>query len=128
MRGKMEKRIEDLEKLVTKLKVEVAERDTVISSNYDGIQNLRRKIQELEKHKFVLGYRAESYQKELQPMQKENNSLQKSLVVSKVQQAPALLALARISCLRAFGALQQIMQSLIYTCSEILCISAVCFD
>lgn len=40
-----------------KLRTEISERDTVISDNYASIQGLRRRCQELETHKFVLGYK-----------------------------------------------------------------------
>ena len=39
----------------------------MISSNYSTIQALRSRVQELEKHKYVLGYKAEKYQERLQP-------------------------------------------------------------
>ena len=42
---------------IEKLKKELQERDAVMADNYDNIQALRRKVQDLEKHKFVLGYK-----------------------------------------------------------------------
>lgn len=41
-----------------KLRAELAERDGVISDNYVTMQGLRRRVQELETHKFVLTYKA----------------------------------------------------------------------
>jgi chromosome segregation ATPase len=40
-----------------KLRGELAERDGVIGDNYASLQGLRRRVQELETHKFVLGYK-----------------------------------------------------------------------
>lgn len=40
-----------------KLRAELAERDGVISDNYVTMQGLRRRVQELETHKFVLTYK-----------------------------------------------------------------------
>ncbi len=45
-----------------KLREEMAERDAVMSENYATIQHLRSTIQELEKHKYVLGYKVNAYQ------------------------------------------------------------------
>jgi hypothetical protein len=36
---------------------QITERDAVISDNYNTLQALRRRCQELETHKFVLGYK-----------------------------------------------------------------------
>jgi chromosome segregation ATPase len=40
-----------------KLRTELAERDGVISDNYVTMQGLRRRVQELETHRFVLTYK-----------------------------------------------------------------------
>lgn len=40
-----------------KLRRELAERDGVIAENYQTLQGLRRRVQELETHKFVLTYK-----------------------------------------------------------------------
>lgn len=40
-----------------KLRRELAERDGVIAENYRTLQGLRRRVQELETHKFVLSYK-----------------------------------------------------------------------
>eukprot|EP00878_Enallax_costatus_P041927 GHUV01048855.1.p1 GENE.GHUV01048855.1~~GHUV01048855.1.p1 ORF type:complete len:137 (+),score=34.96 GHUV01048855.1:254-664(+) len=40
-----------------KLRRELAERDGVIAENYQTLQGLRRRVQELETHKFVLSYK-----------------------------------------------------------------------
>lgn len=45
VKTKLERRVEDLDKTVNKLKIEVEERDNVIGANYDAIQTLRRKVQ-----------------------------------------------------------------------------------
>jgi hypothetical protein len=42
---------------IAKLRQELDERDTVMADNYSTIQMLRRQLQDLEKHKFVLSYR-----------------------------------------------------------------------
>jgi hypothetical protein len=49
--------VAELERSCAKLRVEVAERDGVIGDNYGTIQGLRRRLADLEKHKFVLGYK-----------------------------------------------------------------------
>jgi hypothetical protein len=49
--------VAELERACGKLRSEVAERDVVIGDNYGTIQGLRRRLQDLEKHKFVLGYK-----------------------------------------------------------------------
>lgn len=40
-----------------KLRAEIGERDGVISNNYATMQGLRRRVQELETHRFVLTYK-----------------------------------------------------------------------
>jgi hypothetical protein len=49
--------VAELERGCAKLRGEVAARDGVISDNYGTIQGLRRSMADLEKHKFVLGYK-----------------------------------------------------------------------
>ncbi len=48
---------EELSLTITKLQRELHERDAVNADNYATIQQLRRKVQDLEKHKFVLSYK-----------------------------------------------------------------------
>lgn len=48
---------DDLKMTIAKLTREVAEREAVNTDNYHTIQALRRRVQDLEKHKFVLGYK-----------------------------------------------------------------------
>jgi hypothetical protein len=55
--GEMREKISDTEVTIKKLSEEIEERDAVISSNYHTIQLLRRRLQDLEKHKFVLAYK-----------------------------------------------------------------------
>lgn len=47
----------DAAAVADKLRGELAERDGVIGDNYATLQGLRRRVQELETHKFVLGYK-----------------------------------------------------------------------
>lgn len=42
---------------IAKLTREVTEREAVNTDNYHTIQALRRRVQDLDKHKFVLGYK-----------------------------------------------------------------------
>ncbi len=49
--------VSDEQLTVVKLKREVEERDALIADNYNTLQGLRRRCQELEKHKFVLSYK-----------------------------------------------------------------------
>lgn len=48
---------EDKQLTIIKLEKELEERDAVNADNYVTIQQLRRKVQELEKHKYVLSYK-----------------------------------------------------------------------
>lgn len=57
--GKLEAKVRDYEVNLAAMKDEVAERENVIGQNYDTIQQLRRRLADLEKHKFVLGFRAQ---------------------------------------------------------------------
>ncbi|EFJ40424.1 hypothetical protein VOLCADRAFT_99792 [Volvox carteri f. nagariensis] len=70
---------EDLKLTIAKLKKELDERDAVNADNYVTIQQLRRKLQELEKHKYVLSYKAETYAQKLEPQLEEIAKLQDSL-------------------------------------------------
>ena len=44
---------------ISALREEISERETVIAQNYTTIQLLRRRLADMEKHKFVLGYRTQ---------------------------------------------------------------------
>ena len=57
--GKLEAKVRDYEINMAAMKDEIAERENVIGQNYDTIQQLRRRLADLEKHKFVLGFRAQ---------------------------------------------------------------------
>ncbi|KAG2439922.1 hypothetical protein HXX76_004041 [Chlamydomonas incerta] len=70
---------EELKLTIAKLTKELEERDAVNADNYATIQQLRRKVQDLEKHKFVLSYKAETYAKALEPQEKEVSRLQSEL-------------------------------------------------
>eukprot|EP00198_Chlamydomonas_reinhardtii_P006316 XP_001695652.1 flagellar/basal body protein [Chlamydomonas reinhardtii] len=70
---------EELKLTIAKLTKELEERDAVNTDNYATIQQLRRKVQDLEKHKFVLSYKAETYAKALEPQEKEMSRLQSEL-------------------------------------------------
>ncbi|GIL58742.1 hypothetical protein Vafri_13730, partial [Volvox africanus] len=70
---------EDLRLTIDKLKRELEERDAVNADNYVTIQQLRRKVQELEKHKYVLSYKAETYSKNMEPQREEIARLQEAL-------------------------------------------------
>lgn len=53
-----------------KLRGELTERDGVIGDNSASLQGLRRRVQELETHKFVLGYKVSGC---MQPTKFEDN-------------------------------------------------------
>ncbi|GLC77526.1 WD repeat-containing protein 49 [Pleodorina starrii] len=77
--AQLREQTEDLRITIAKLTKELEERDAVNADNYVTIQQLRRKVQELEKHKYVLSYKAESYSKNLEPQQEEISRLQEAL-------------------------------------------------
>ena len=55
----LESKCADLEINMTALREEISERESVIAQNYTTIQLLRRRLADMEKHKFVLGYRTQ---------------------------------------------------------------------
>ncbi|KAK9816472.1 hypothetical protein WJX72_000711 [[Myrmecia] bisecta] len=67
----LETRVQDYELTVTAMRADIAEREDVIGQNYQTIQQLRRRVGDLEKHKFVLGYRSQELQQELEPKDAE---------------------------------------------------------
>uniref|UniRef100_A0A7R9VL67 Cilia- and flagella-associated protein 57 n=1 Tax=Chlamydomonas euryale TaxID=1486919 RepID=A0A7R9VL67_9CHLO len=67
--------LNDQQITIGKLRNELEERDEVMGDNYATIQMLRRQGQDLEKHKFVLGHKAEAYQARLVPKQQEAERL-----------------------------------------------------
>ena len=69
----------DLQDTIDKLNEEMREREVVMTDNFSTIQTLRRRVQDLEQYKFVLGYKAESYQAQLKPKIEEAERLNKSL-------------------------------------------------
>lgn len=55
----LESKCADLQVNITALREEISERESVIAQNYTTIQLLRRRLADMEKHKFVLGYRTQ---------------------------------------------------------------------
>ena len=55
----MESKCQDFQVNIAALREEISERESVIAQNYTTIQLLRRRLADLEKHKFVLGYRTQ---------------------------------------------------------------------
>lgn len=55
----LESKCKDFQVNILALREEISERDTVIAQNYTTIQLLRRRLADMEKHKFVLGYRTQ---------------------------------------------------------------------
>ena len=55
----LESKCADLQINMTALREEISERESVIAQNYTTIQLLRRRLADMEKHKFVLGYRTQ---------------------------------------------------------------------
>lgn len=55
----LESKCKDFQVNISALREEISERDTVIAQNYTTIQLLRRRLADMEKHKFVLGYRTQ---------------------------------------------------------------------
>jgi hypothetical protein len=53
----LQQQLADAGVVADKLRAELGERDGVISDNYTTLQGLRRRVQELEAHKFVLTYK-----------------------------------------------------------------------
>ncbi|KXZ44685.1 hypothetical protein GPECTOR_63g14 [Gonium pectorale] len=70
---------EELRLTISKLTRELEERDKVNADNYGTIQQLRRKVQDLEKHKFVLSYKADNMAKAMEPQNEEIARLQGEL-------------------------------------------------
>lgn len=55
----LESKCTDLQVNITALREEISERESVIAQNYTTIQLLRRRLADMEKHRFVLGYRTQ---------------------------------------------------------------------
>lgn len=55
----LESKCADLQVNITALREEISERESVIAQNYTTIQLLRRRLADMEKHRFVLGYRTQ---------------------------------------------------------------------
>ena len=55
----LESKCQDFQVNITALREEISERESVIAQNYTTIQLLRRRLADMEKHKFVLGYRTQ---------------------------------------------------------------------
>lgn len=53
----LQQQLADAGAVADKLRAEIGERDGVIGDNYGTMQGLRRRVQELETHKFVLTYK-----------------------------------------------------------------------
>lgn len=61
----LESKCQDFQVNITALREEISERESVIAQNYTTIQLLRRRLADMEKHKFVLGYRTQVRQSPL---------------------------------------------------------------
>lgn len=55
----LESKCQDFQVNIAALSEEISERESVIAQNYTTIQLLRRRLADMEKHKFVLGYRTQ---------------------------------------------------------------------
>ena len=55
----LESKCKDFQVNIAALREEISERESVIAQNYTTIQLLRRRLADMEKHKFVLGYRTQ---------------------------------------------------------------------
>ena len=55
----LESKCKDFQVNIAALREEILERESVIAQNYSTIQLLRRRLADMEKHKFVLGYRTQ---------------------------------------------------------------------
>ena len=55
----LESKCKDFQVNIAALREEISERESVIAQNYSTIQLLRRRLADMEKHKFVLGYRTQ---------------------------------------------------------------------
>ena len=51
--------MKDYEVNMAAMKDEISERENVIAQNYTTIQLLRKRLADLEKHKYVLGFRTQ---------------------------------------------------------------------
>eukprot|EP00798_Chlamydomonas_sp_ICE-L_P028758 gene28758-31940_t len=67
--------LDDRETSIEKLRNELKERDAVMREGYQDMQIMRRKVQDLEKHKFVLSHKAAEYQAHLAPKVEALNKL-----------------------------------------------------
>lgn len=70
-----------LEREMTGLRRQVAERDETVSEKESRILDLRRKAQELEKFKFVLEHQLREAKKELEPREADITALKEQIKV-----------------------------------------------
>eukprot|EP00879_Flechtneria_rotunda_P002831 GHRR01003044.1.p1 GENE.GHRR01003044.1~~GHRR01003044.1.p1 ORF type:complete len:947 (+),score=451.86 GHRR01003044.1:130-2841(+) len=77
--GSLQQQLVEAAAVADKLRGELAERDAVIGDNYATMQGLRTRVQELETHKFVLGYKAETAASQLQPKEEQLAAMQDQL-------------------------------------------------
>ncbi|DBB08551.1 TPA: WD repeat-containing protein 49 [Trebouxia sp. C0006] len=75
----LESKCKDFQVNILALREEISERDTVIAQNYTTIQLLRRRLADMEKHKFVLGYRTQELEQELEPKEEQIENLNQQL-------------------------------------------------
>ena len=59
--------MKDYEVNMAAMKDEISERENVIAQNYTTIQLLRKRLADLEKHKYVLGFRTQVREPSLVP-------------------------------------------------------------
>jgi hypothetical protein len=78
-----------------KLRAELMERDGVISDNYVTMQGLRRRVQELETHKFVLTYKVSTGMAPL--------GCQAEVAIRKGPRLTCFVSLSRLSEVRSYN-------------------------
>ncbi|KAL3160819.1 WD repeat-containing protein 49 [Trebouxia sp. C0009 RCD-2024] len=106
----LESKCQDFQVNITALREEISERESVIAQNYTTIQLLRRRLADMEKHKFVLGYRTQELEQELEPKEEQIENLNQQL---QEQDGELVEELARASVLsRGLGDQQMRIKSM----------------
>lgn len=68
---KLQSNIQALEKDITDLKTEIVERDSALKEKDEKIILLKKRIQEMEKYKFVLDYKIKELNNQIDPKDRE---------------------------------------------------------
>eukprot|EP00884_Botryococcus_braunii_P019952 jgi/Botrbrau1/6640/Bobra.104_2s0027.1 len=76
-----ESKVKESHAQVDHMREQIRERENVISQNYESIQLLRRRVADLEKHKFVLTYRTQELEGELEPKEELVQDLSRQMEV-----------------------------------------------